>query len=92
MNWPPMLMHVRVENKDAKFGIWLPLFLLIPVVFVILIVLSPLILIAVLILWPRGWGRWALLGLKAAFVSFWAMRGLKVDIQGRNELVQISVI
>jgi hypothetical protein len=85
-------MHIKIQNKDTKFGLWLPLFLLIPLALVILIILSPLILIAILILWPSGWGRWALLSLKAAFVSFWAMRGLKVDVQNADGCVNISVI
>jgi hypothetical protein len=95
MNWPPMLMHVRIQNEKTKFGLWLPLFLLIPLALVILIILSPLILIAILILWACGYGRWvwwALRCLKAAIVSSWAIRGLKVDVQGHNGVVQVSVI
>jgi hypothetical protein len=92
MNRPPMLMHVKIHGKDANFGIWLPLFLLIPLALVILIVLSPLILIALLILWPSGWGRFAWQSFKVACASLWAMRGLKVDVQGRDGVVDISVI
>ena len=92
MNMPPTLMHIKIQNKDANFGLWLPLFLLIPLALVVLIILSPLILIAVLVLWPSGWGRWALLCLEAAFVSFWAIRGLKVDVQNPDGCVYISVI
>lgn len=92
MNRPPMLMHIRIQNENAKFGLWLPLFLLIPLALVILIILSPLILIAILVLWPSGWGKWALLGLWAAFVSFCSLRGLKVDIQSRNQYVYVSVV
>ena len=92
MNRPPMLMHIRIQNEKTKFGLWLPLFLLIPLVLVILIILSPLILVAILVLWPSGWGRWALLGLWAAVVSFCSLRGLQVDIQSRNQSLNVSVI
>ena len=92
MNWPPMLMHVKIKNQKTRFGLWLPLFLLMPLALVVLIILSPLILIGILVLWPSGWGRWALMSLKVAIVSFWSMKGLKVDVQGRNEVVYISVI
>jgi hypothetical protein len=95
MNRPPMLMHIKIENEETNFGLWLPLFLIIPLALVILIILSPLILIALLILWWCGWGRWVRLawnGLRAAFISFWAMRGLKVDVQGRNGTVYVSVV
>lgn len=92
MNWPPMLMHVRFHNGNRKFGIWLPLFLLMPITLVVLIILSPLILIAILVLWPSGWGKLALLVLKAAWGLFSSMRGLQVDVQSRNEYVYISVV
>ncbi len=92
MNRPPLLMHVRVRNESANFGLWLPLFLLIPLALVVLIVLSPLILIAILVLWPSGWGKLALLAVWVAFVSFCSLRGLKVDVQGRKESVYISVV
>lgn len=92
MNWPPMLMHIRIKNKNTKFGLWLPLFLLFPLALVIFIILSPLILIAVIVLWHTGWGKLALFSLKAAFLACWSLRGLKVDVQGRNECVSISIL
>jgi len=91
MSWPPMLMHVKVKNKENDFGIWLPFFLLIPVLAAILIVLSPLIFILILVTWPGGWGRWALNALWAAICSFWAMRGLEVDVENAKERVRVSV-
>ena len=92
MNRPPMLMHVKVQNKERNFGIWLPLFLLIPLALVKLIILSPLILIAILVLWPSGWSRYALLALKAAFVTFWSTRGLEVDVQHGSQCVYVSIV
>ena len=92
MKRPPTLMHVKIKGEERRFGLWLPLFLLLPLALVILIILSPLILIAVLVLWPSGWGKRALLLLKAAFEVFCSMRGLKVDIQSRNQCVYISVV
>jgi len=94
MNRPPLLMHLRIHNEDTKFGIWLPLFLLIPVVLVVLIILSPLILIAILVLWPTGWGKLAVRMLWASWGLFCAIRGLKVDVQNprSNECVLITVV
>jgi len=92
MNRPPMLMHVKFGNEDRKFGLWLPLFLLLPVALVVLIILSPLILIAILVLWPMGWGKPALMMIPAAWGIFCSMRGLKVDIQSSTECVYISVV
>ena len=95
MNCPPMLMHVKIKNEKANFGLWLPLFLLIPLALVILIILSPLILIALLILWLCGWGRWARLSLRAlkvALVAFWSTRGLEVDVRHGNQVVYVSIV
>lgn len=92
MKRPPMLMHLRIQGEDMGFGFWLPLFLLLPLALVIFIILSPLILIAVLVLWPSGWGKRALLVFKAACEIFWSIRGLRVDIQSSNQCVYISVV
>ncbi len=92
MSWPPMLMHVKIKNETSDFGLWLPLFLLLPLALVVLLILSPLILVAVLALWPSGWGEWALRVLWAAVVSFWAMRGLEVDIQSSSQCVYVTVV
>jgi len=92
MNWPPMLMHIKIKNKDTKFGLWLPLFLLFPIALVFFLILSPLILIAVIVLWHTGWGKLALFSLKAAFIACWSLRGLKVDVQRPKEYVSISII
>ena len=92
MNRPPMLMHMRFDNGNRKFGLWLPLFLLLPLALVVLIILSPFIVIAVLVLWPSGWGKLVLQVMKAAFGIFCSMRGLEVDVQNRNECVYISVV
>ena len=92
MKRPPMLMHMRIQGEERGFGLWLPLFLLLPLALVVLIILSPLILIAVLVLWPSGWGKSALLVLRAAFEAFCSMRGLKVDVQSGHQCIYISIV
>ena len=92
MKRPPMLMHLRIQREETGFGLWLPLFLLLPLALVVLIILSPLILITVIVLWPNSWGKRALLILKTSFEIFCSMRGLKVDIQSSNQCVCISVV
>ncbi len=92
MSRPPLLMRVRIKNEEKSFGLWLPLFLLLPLALVILIILSPLIVVILFLLWPSGWSVWALKVLKAAFVSFFAMRGLEVDVENGNQHVYVSVV
>ncbi len=92
MKRPPMLMHMRIQGEERGFGLWLPLFLLLPLALVVLIILSPLILVSVVVLWPSGWGKRALLFTSAALELFCAMRGLKVDVRSGHQIVCISVV
>jgi hypothetical protein len=94
MNRPPLWMHLHLKNeaRGHDFGLWLPLFLLLPLALVVLIILSPLILIALLVLWPTGWSGWALRALGAAGGVFCAMRGLKVNVENRDQYVYVSIV
>lgn len=92
MNRPPYLMRLRITNPEHKINLWLPLFLLFPLVVVVLLVLLPLALLAAIVLLPFGWGR-ILLMVPAAFVILCATRGLEVEVENKNkeEMVLISV-
>jgi hypothetical protein len=94
MNRPPLWMHLRFKNedRDTKFGLWLPLFLLLPLLLVVFLILSPLILIALLVLWPFGWSGWALRVLAAAGRVFCSLRGLQVNVKNRDGYVYITVV
>ena len=92
MKRPPILMHLRFQGEDRGFGLWLPLFLLLPLALVVFIILSPLILIAIIVLWPSGWGKRALLILRAAFDVFCSMHGLRVNVQNSKQCIHISVM
>jgi hypothetical protein len=92
MKRPPMLMHVKIRGERRRFGLWLPLFLLLPLALALFIILSPLILIAILIFWPKGWRKRALHIFGAAFEILCSMRDLKVDVQGDNHYIYISAV
>ncbi len=90
MMWPPSILKLRIHNQHRHFGLWLPLFLLWPLMVMLAIVLSPLVLVSAVILWPKGWGKPLLLGGPAFFRLFWALRGLKVDVKQHSGQVFIS--
>lgn len=92
MKRPPTLMHLRIQKEERGFGLWLPLFLLLLLALVVFIILSPLILIAILVLWPSGRGKTIVLIVRAAFQTLWSMRGLKVDFQSGPRCMYITVI
>ncbi len=83
-------MRVRVVNPERKLNLWLPLFLLFPLVALILLILFPLVLLAALILWPFGWGR-VLFVIPAVLACMWAMGGLEVTVEDKKERVLVSV-
>ena len=94
MNWPPMLMHVKVKNKDTDFGIWIPLVLIALIAFAVLIALSPFIILAFIIMLMAGAERWVRLtlwGLWTLIVSSWALKGLEVNVQNSKDTVIVSV-
>ena len=92
MKRPPMLMHMRIQGERRGFGLWLPLFLLLPLALVVFIILSPLILVATIVLWPSGWGKRALLTLRGSVDIFFSMRGLGIDVHSGRQSVSISVV
>jgi hypothetical protein len=92
MKRPPMLMHVKIRGERRGFGLWLPIFLLLPLVLAVFIIVAPLIVIAIPIFWPSGWRKRALHIFGAVFEVFNSVRGLKVDIQGNHHCIYISAV
>jgi hypothetical protein len=90
MNRPPMLMHLRFQNDQRRFGLWVPLFLFAPFLLAFLIVLSPFIFISVLLFW-EDWGRWLTQTVWTSLVSLFSLRGLEVDVQNENQCFYIAV-
>jgi hypothetical protein len=105
MKRPPMLIRVQIRGEERGFGLWLPLFLLLPLVLVLLIILSPVMVIAIIIL---GRGRrldrlppiartclsilCSVRRMRAAFGVICSMPGLRIDVGNGNERVYVSVI
>ena len=105
MKRPPMLMRVQIRGKEREFGLWLPLFLLLPLVLVLLIILSPVIVIAIIILrWGRRLDKLPAIAricvsilcsarrMRAAFGVICSMSGLRIDVHNIGERVYVSVI
>jgi hypothetical protein len=91
MSGVPYLMRVRVSGENRGVNLWLPLFIIFPIVAVILLVLSPLMLLAAIILWPFGWGKTLVAIIPAVASCICAMRGLQVDVEDGREKVNIWV-
>jgi len=101
----PMLIGEQMHGHDWRFPLWLPLFLLLPVAFLLLIILSPLILAGIVIIRLTGRERQlspvagaslrilcSVRGIRAAFDVLCSMPGLRVDVRNRNERIYVSII
>ena len=87
--FPPSVLRIRVRDNDHNIGLWLPLILVWPLVVLVDIVLSPLILLLSLILWPSGYGKPLLFAGPLVFRLFCALRGLTVSVEQRSERVLV---
>ena len=90
MNYPPLLMRLNISGR-RHCTLWLPLFLLWPVVAALAIVLAPLVLLAALILWPFVWGKLLLFSGPWLLRCLCALRGLELDINRGNQTLLMSL-
>ncbi|MDV2989548.1 MAG: hypothetical protein P3T54_05310 [Dehalogenimonas sp.] len=80
MNRPPLLLHLRIPTSDGSFGLWLPWFLIYPILLALMLIALPIVLVAVLILLPTGKARPLIMGGPYLWRILFSMRGLNVDI------------
>ena len=89
MSAPPLLMRLRVRRAGKGPSLWLPLFLILPILFGIALALSPIILIVASVLWYRGRVGMLLRTGPAIVRCICTLRGLEVNVTGEREQVQI---
>ena len=94
MNFPPMIMQIQISRQDGGFNLWLPLFIIFPIVVIIMaalfLLLLPLMLIAAVILWRLGLWRPLFFFWPTVLGCLSATRGLEVDISQNQEQVFFS--
>jgi len=94
MKWPPYLLKIAFRNHRRGFALWLPLFLIGPVVLVfllaIVLILLPFALLAMLFSWRVGWWRPMLFSMPAILRLLCHLPGLKVDVEGKEGRVYIA--
>ncbi len=82
---PPMVMWFKVQ----WFGMWIPLFLLWPIVLVLLVLLLPLAFLGMAIA-GRLSKFWVVLRIiLASYSMICSMRGLQIEIQKENSTLEI---
>jgi hypothetical protein len=96
MSWPPYLLKIRIENKNHFFPLWIPLFIIGPVVLLLLIaiflIILPFALLSVIFTLNLGLLRPFFFFFPAIFRLFTQLPGLKIDVgngQGRVYIIFI---
>ena len=93
MKMPPLLLKVKVIDTKHRFSIWLPLFIIGPIVLILalalLLVALPFILISFLFTWESDYWRWVR-KLPALAEVVMSLPGLKIDVEDNDR--QVTVI
>ena len=96
MKWPPYLLKMRFRNPDHAFSLWLPLFIIWPIVLVFLLaiflVLLPFVILTVIFTWQSNWMDYIFTCVSAVYRLFSQLPGLVVDVEGNRGHVYIEFI
>jgi len=81
----PMIMRIHiVERNKKKVRLILPLFIAWLLILPFIIILTPFVLLAALILWPSGYGK-TILGIGPALISvISALSSLYIEVEGKD--------
>lgn len=89
---PPFSIKIHiVENGKNKIRLWFPFILVWLVLLIFAIALSPFILIAALILWPRNLGKRLLMFGPMFFCVLNSLSGLNIQTQDQDSKVSITI-
>jgi hypothetical protein len=92
VNWPPLLLHLRIPSDNGFVGLWLPWFLIYPVLLLLMLIALPVVLVLAIIMLPTGRARPLVLAGPAFWRLLFAMRGLKMDIQTGQRKMLLNFI
>lgn len=88
----PMLMRLKVSRKPDRYGILLPIFLVWILLFALMIILLPFILIAALLTWRSGQGRWVLLTYPLLISALFHLSGLHIEVEQPDKNIVIAFL
>jgi hypothetical protein len=94
MRLPPYLVYLKIKDEDSHgFGMWLPVFLLWPLVLILFLIVLPFLLLAdfVLYLTNQAWQQVTTIVI-AALMLLPETRGMAVDIHHDNRAVKFTVL
>ena len=88
----PMLMRLKVSRNPDKYGVLLPVFLVWILLFALMIVLFPFVLIAALVTWRSGQGKWLLMTYPLLVSVLFHLSGLHIEVEHPDENILIAFL
>ncbi|MBN1644023.1 MAG: hypothetical protein JW856_04315 [Dehalococcoidales bacterium] len=95
MKWPPFFMKLRFYDGKHRFGLWIPLFLIGPIVLALLLVVFAVVLVVALLgfvfTWQWDWLYWVVAGFISVIRVLHLLSGVKVDVDTPDVKVYIAI-
>jgi hypothetical protein len=88
----PMLLRLKVSRNPNRHGLLLPVFLVWILLFALMIVLFPFVLIAALVTWRSGQGKWLLLTYPLLASVLFHLSGLHIEVEGQEQNILIAFL
>ena len=88
----PIFMRLKIGRNPDKYGLLLPVFLVWILLFALMIILSPFVLLAALLTWRDGQGKFLLLTYPLLISLLFKLSGLHIEVGGRKENVLIAFL
>jgi hypothetical protein len=85
-------MRLKVSRNPNRYGVLLPVFLVWILLFTLMIVLLPFVLIAALLTWRSGQGKWLLLTYPLLISVLFHLSGLHIEVENREQNILIAFL
>lgn len=88
----PLLLYLRIPTDEGSFGMWLPWFLIYPILLALMLLVLPFVLILALILLPMGKARPLIMVGPYLWRVLFNLRGLRVDVRSGSRQTQLNFV
>ncbi len=88
----PIFMRLKIGRNPDKYGLLLPIFLVWILLFALMIILLPFVLLAALLTWRGGQGKFLLLIYPLLVSLLFKLSGLHIEVGGRKDNVLIAFL
>jgi hypothetical protein len=85
-------MRLKVSRNPNRYGVLLPVFLVWILLFALMIVLLPFVLIAALVTWKSGQGKWLLMTYPLLVSVLFHLSGLHIEIEQPEQNILVAFL